>query len=73
MDGIAAINAEVGLPAQVVGAPPMFDVAYSRTVPHDYRAILALNLSLVWPVALPTAVLCETSPVPEAGHELRLR
>jgi len=24
----------------VVGEPPMFDVAYSRTVPHDYRAIL---------------------------------
>jgi glutamate-1-semialdehyde 2,1-aminomutase len=40
MNGIAGIIAETGLPAQVVGEPPMFDVAYSRNVPHNYRDIL---------------------------------
>jgi glutamate-1-semialdehyde 2,1-aminomutase len=40
MDGINKIHAETGLMGMAVGEPPMFDVAYAPSVPHDYRAIL---------------------------------
>jgi glutamate-1-semialdehyde 2,1-aminomutase len=43
MAGIARLIEETGLPAQVVGEPPLFDLAYMRGVPHDYRATLRAN------------------------------
>jgi glutamate-1-semialdehyde 2,1-aminomutase len=43
MEGISKIHAETGLMGTVVGEPPMFDVAYASSVPHDYRAILRTN------------------------------
>jgi len=46
MAGIAKIIADSGLPAQVVGEPPLFDVAYAPSAPRDYRAALRANADL---------------------------
>ena len=46
MAGIAKIIADTGLPAQVVGEPPLFDVAYMPGAPRDYRAVLRANADL---------------------------
>ncbi len=40
MAGIAEVIEETGLPARVVGEPPLFDLAYARATPRDYRATL---------------------------------
>jgi glutamate-1-semialdehyde 2,1-aminomutase len=40
MAGIARIVKEAGLPAQVLGAPPMFDLVCAEGDLHDYRAVL---------------------------------
>ena len=39
MAGMARIIKDAGLPAQVIGAPPMFDVVYAEGDLHDYRAV----------------------------------
>ena len=46
MAGIARIIVDSGLPAQVVGEPPLFDVAYATSSPRDYRATLRANADL---------------------------
>jgi glutamate-1-semialdehyde 2,1-aminomutase len=46
MQGIARIIEETGLPAQVIGEPPLFDLAYARTAPRDYRATLRADTEL---------------------------
>jgi glutamate-1-semialdehyde 2,1-aminomutase len=46
MAGIAKIIADSGLPAQVVGEPPLFDLAYGSSTPRDYRAFLRTNADL---------------------------
>lgn len=40
MEGIAALLREAGLPAQVIGAPIMFDVLFATGEVSDYRATL---------------------------------
>jgi glutamate-1-semialdehyde 2,1-aminomutase len=39
MAGLARIIKDAGLPAQVIGLPPMFDVVYAEGDLHDYRAV----------------------------------
>jgi glutamate-1-semialdehyde 2,1-aminomutase len=39
MAGMARIIKDAGLPAQVIGLPPMFDVVYAEGDLHDYRAV----------------------------------
>jgi glutamate-1-semialdehyde 2,1-aminomutase len=39
MAGMARIVKDAGLAAQVIGAPPMFDVIYADGDLHDYRAV----------------------------------
>jgi glutamate-1-semialdehyde 2,1-aminomutase len=46
MAGITKILGETGLPAQVVGEPPLFDVAYAASSPRDYRASIRANADL---------------------------
>jgi glutamate-1-semialdehyde 2,1-aminomutase len=46
MAGIGKIVAETGLPAKVVGEPPLFDLAYMRDTPQDYRATQRANADL---------------------------
>ena len=38
--GMGAILKESGLPAQIIGEPPLFDVVFTDTPPHDYRGVL---------------------------------
>ncbi|HYF09624.1 MAG TPA: aminotransferase class III-fold pyridoxal phosphate-dependent enzyme [Acetobacteraceae bacterium] len=38
MEGMAGLIAEAGIPAQVVGEPPLFDVVYTAGDIRDYRA-----------------------------------
>ncbi|MCC7275436.1 MAG: aspartate aminotransferase family protein, partial [Alphaproteobacteria bacterium] len=40
MDGLARSLKEAGVPAQVVGEPPLFDVVFADGAVHDYRATL---------------------------------
>jgi glutamate-1-semialdehyde 2,1-aminomutase len=40
MDGIGGMLAKAGLPAQVIGVPPLFDIVYASGDVHDYRATL---------------------------------
>jgi len=40
MDGFAATIRKYGLPAQVVGEPPLFDVMYAEGDLYDYRAVM---------------------------------
>jgi glutamate-1-semialdehyde 2,1-aminomutase len=46
MAGITRIIADAGLPAMVVGEPPLFDVAYGSSTPRDYRAFQRTNADL---------------------------
>jgi glutamate-1-semialdehyde 2,1-aminomutase len=39
MDGLSALIAEAGIPAQVLGEPVMFDVVYAEGDLRDYRAL----------------------------------
>lgn len=39
MDGLSALIAEAGIPAQVLGEPVMFDVVYAAGDLRDYRAL----------------------------------
>jgi len=39
MDGIGRMLQEAGLPAQVIGAPPLFDVVFSAGDLSDYRSL----------------------------------
>jgi len=38
MAGIAGLLEKAGLPAQVIGVPPLFDIVYTAGDVHDYRA-----------------------------------
>jgi len=38
--GMSAILKDSGLPAQILGEPPLFDVVFTDTKPHDYRGVL---------------------------------
>lgn len=40
MDGFAHVLQETGLPGQVIGAPPMFDVLFTPGSVYDYRGTL---------------------------------
>jgi glutamate-1-semialdehyde 2,1-aminomutase len=40
MAGIAGLLQKSGLPAQVIGVPPLFDIIYATGEVHDYRATL---------------------------------
>ncbi len=46
MDGFAAIIAEHGLPAQVIGVPVLFDVIYTREPVRDYRSAAKSDTAL---------------------------
>jgi glutamate-1-semialdehyde 2,1-aminomutase len=39
MDGLSALIAQAGIPAQVLGEPVMFDVVYTDGDLRDYRAL----------------------------------
>jgi glutamate-1-semialdehyde 2,1-aminomutase len=40
MAGIASLLRDAGLPAQVIGEPPLFDIIYTSGDVEDYRATL---------------------------------
>ncbi|MGH7044020.1 MAG: aspartate aminotransferase family protein [Acetobacteraceae bacterium] len=40
MAGMHAILQDAGIPGQILGEPPLFDVVFSDTRPHDYRGVL---------------------------------
>ncbi|MFC7476086.1 aspartate aminotransferase family protein [Dankookia sp. GCM10030260] len=46
MDGIDAMLKKAGLPAQVVGEPPLFDVVFSAEEVRDYRSTLRADAGL---------------------------
>ncbi len=46
MDGFSAAIREAGLPAQVVGVPPLFDVVWADGDIKDYRATLRADAAL---------------------------
>ncbi|HEX5327073.1 MAG TPA: aminotransferase class III-fold pyridoxal phosphate-dependent enzyme, partial [Acetobacteraceae bacterium] len=43
MEGIGRIVRDARLPAQVIGAPVMFDLAFTDREVHDYRGVLAAD------------------------------
>jgi len=58
---------ETGLPGQVIGAPPMFDVLFTPGEVHDYRGTLRSDAEMVL-----LSVKCETPRVGwpiSADHE----
>ena len=40
MDGLARLVRDHRLPAQVIGAPPVFDIVFATGTIHDYRGLL---------------------------------
>ena len=46
MDGFSAAIAEAGLPAQVVGVPPLFDIVWAEGDIKDYRSTLTADAAL---------------------------
>ncbi|BBK33274.1 glutamate-1-semialdehyde 2,1-aminomutase [Stella humosa] len=46
MDGFAAAIREAGLPAQVIGVPPLFDIVWAEGDIKDYRSTLAADTAL---------------------------
>ncbi|WP_431268324.1 aspartate aminotransferase family protein [Dankookia sp. P2] len=46
MQGIEAMLKKAGLPAQVVGEPPLFDVVFSAEAVRDYRSTLRADAGL---------------------------
>ncbi|BBK41789.1 aspartate aminotransferase family protein [Allostella vacuolata] len=46
MDGFSAAIAEAGLPAQVVGVPPLFDIVWAEGDIKDYRSTLKADAAL---------------------------
>ena len=46
MDGIARIVRDARLPAQVIGAPVMFDIVFTDREVHDYRGVLTANAEM---------------------------
>jgi glutamate-1-semialdehyde 2,1-aminomutase len=46
-DGLAALVREAGVPAQVIGEPPLFDVVFTDRPILDYRAMLTGDRALL--------------------------
>jgi glutamate-1-semialdehyde 2,1-aminomutase len=46
MAGISTILQKAGLPAQVIGVPPLFDIVYAAGDVHDYRATLRGDVAM---------------------------
>jgi glutamate-1-semialdehyde 2,1-aminomutase len=46
MAGISATLEKAGLPAQVIGVPPLFDVVYAAGDVSDYRATLRADAEM---------------------------
>ncbi|MBR0680602.1 aminotransferase class III-fold pyridoxal phosphate-dependent enzyme [Roseomonas eburnea] len=46
MDGLAALIAEAGIPAQILGEPVLFDVVYAEGDMRDYRALLRQDTAM---------------------------
>jgi glutamate-1-semialdehyde 2,1-aminomutase len=46
MAGISGMLQHAGLPAQVIGVPPLFDIVYAAGDLHDYRAVLRSNVEM---------------------------
>jgi glutamate-1-semialdehyde 2,1-aminomutase len=46
MAGISNMLQKAGLPAQVIGVPPLFDVVYTAGDVHDYRATLRADVAM---------------------------
>ncbi|MGH7120091.1 MAG: hypothetical protein ACREFP_14065, partial [Acetobacteraceae bacterium] len=46
MEGFSEILSEQGVPAQVLGVPPLFDVIFRRGEVADYRATLEANAAM---------------------------
>ncbi len=46
MSGIAAMLEKAGLPAQVIGVPPLFDIVYAAGDVHDYRGWLRSDVEM---------------------------
>ena len=40
MDGMGRILRDSRIPAQILGEPPLFDIVFADTAPHDYRGVL---------------------------------
>jgi len=40
MDGMGRILRDARIPAQILGEPPLFDIVFADTAPHDYRGVL---------------------------------
>ena len=47
MDGLASLLRDAGLPAQVIGEPPLFDVFFATGDLHDYRATLRADAEMM--------------------------
>jgi glutamate-1-semialdehyde 2,1-aminomutase len=47
MDGMSRLLQEKGVPAQVVGEPPLFDVVFTDGEVRDYRATLRANQAML--------------------------
>ena len=46
MAGMSAMLQRAGLPAQVIGVPPLFDIVYAAGDVHDYRAVLRGDVAM---------------------------
>jgi glutamate-1-semialdehyde 2,1-aminomutase len=46
MAGISGMLQKAGLPAQVIGVPPLFDLVYAAGDVHDYRAMLRTDVEM---------------------------
>ena len=46
MEGIGSILRDARLPAQVIGAPVMFDIVFTDREVHDYRGLLTANTDM---------------------------
>jgi len=46
MDGLTGLIADAGIPAQVVGEPPLFDVVYATGDIRDYRSVIRQDAAM---------------------------
>ncbi len=46
MAGMSSMLLKAGLPAQVIGVPPLFDIVYAAGDVHDYRAVLRSDVEM---------------------------
>jgi glutamate-1-semialdehyde 2,1-aminomutase len=46
MDGLTGLIHEAGIPAQVVGEPPLFDVVYATGDIRDYRSVIRQDMAM---------------------------